>query len=148
MRTVTYSDPQVVQSLQENFVPVQVDFENAAQLVDQFQVIWTPSLNVVDARGRRVYSVEGFLPPEHFRAMLQVARGQALLRGKTFQQAADVFQEAADGFPGSPYAAEARYYFGVASYLVAHQVDALKNAWGRLRQAFPDSEWATRADIF
>jgi hypothetical protein len=148
MSTVTYSDLQVVQALQQDFVPVQVDFEQASKLVDQLQVIWTPSLNVLDGRGRRVYSVEGWLSPERFRAMLEAARGQVLLRGKNFKQAADVFQTVADRYPDTPYAAEARYFRGVARYLDSHQVDALKVEWGLLKQSYPDSEWASRADIF
>ncbi len=147
MSTVTYSNADVVQALEREFVPVQVDLETSAKLADQFQVIWTPSLNIIDARGRKVYGVEGWLPPEHFRAMLEAARGQVLLRGKQFAPAADAFQGVIDRFPKTPYAAEAQYYRGVARYLAAHQVDALKEEWGRLAQAYPDSEWAVRADI-
>jgi hypothetical protein len=148
MSTVTYSDSQVVEALRQKTVPVQVDFENVPKLADRFQVIWTPSLNMIDSRGRRVYSVEGWLPPREFLAMLDTARGQALLRGKAFSAAAEVFQEVVDRFPHSPYAAEARYYRGVALYLADHQADALKREWGLLRQSFPDSEWASKADIF
>ena len=82
MSAVTYSDDFVAEMLNRHFVPVQVNFEKASKLVEQYRAIWTPNLNVIDGRERRVFHVEGWLPPAEFLAMLETARGQFFLRGK------------------------------------------------------------------
>jgi len=63
-------------------VPVQADIEAVAKLANEFQAILTPNLNALDRNQKRVYWVEGWLPPSEFVAMLGVARGQFYLRGK------------------------------------------------------------------
>jgi len=144
---VTYSDECVAEALNRHFVPVQVDYEKAAKLVDQYQAIWTPSLNVVDARERRVFHAEGWLPPAEFLAMLQTARGQFSLPSKKFDDAAAHFQAVFDKYPFSPYAPQALYYRGVSRYLSSHKVEELKEDWIMLQRFYPASAWSVKSNL-
>ena len=74
MGTVTYPDMLVAALLNENFIPVQVNIEEVSKLANEFQAIWTPNLNVLNHNQKRVYRVEGWLPPSEFVAMLGVAK--------------------------------------------------------------------------
>ena len=133
--------------LNENFVPVQVNIEEAAKLADEFQAIWTPNLNVIDGRLKRVYQVEGWLPPSEFVAMLGVGRGQYFLRGKKYPEAATLFKAVFEQNPRSQFAPEALYYRGVSRYLSSHNVDELKEDWIMLQRFYPQSAWSLRANI-
>ena len=133
--------------LNENFVPVQVNIEEAAKLADEFQAIWTPNLNVIDGRLKRVYQVEGWLPPSEFVAMLGVGRGQYFLRGKKYTEAEPLFKAVFDQHPRSQFAPEALYYRGVSRYLSSHKVDELKEDWIMLQRFYPQSAWSLRANI-
>ena len=87
--------------LNENFIPVQVNIEKVAKLADEFQALWTPNLNVIDGRQKRVYWVEGWLPPSEFTAMLGVARGHYFLRGKKYTEAAPLFKAVLSRIPAA-----------------------------------------------
>jgi hypothetical protein len=137
----------VAETLNRHFVPVQVDYEKAAKLVDQYQAIWTPNLNVVDARERRMLHAEGWLPPAEFLAMLQTARGQFSLRSKKFDEAAAHFQSVFDKYPFSPYAPQSLYYRGVSRYLSSHKVEELKEDWIMLQRFYPASAWSVKSNL-
>jgi hypothetical protein len=137
----------VAAALNRHFVPVQVDFEKASKLVDQYRAIWTPNLNIVDARERRMFHVEGWLPPSEFLAMLETARGQFSLRGKKYDDAASCFKAVFDKYPLSMYAPQALYYRGVSRYLSSHKVEDLKEDWIMLQRFYPASGWAIKSNI-
>jgi hypothetical protein len=147
MGAVTYPNMQVAASLNENFVPVQVDIESVAKLANEFQAIWTPNLNVLDQNQKRVYWVEGWLAPSEFVAMLGVARGHYFLRGKKYTDAEPLFKAVFEQHPRSQFAPEALYYRGVSRYLNSHEVDELKEDWIMLQRFYPQSRWSLRSNI-
>jgi hypothetical protein len=138
---------QVAAQLNENFVPVQVDIEAVAKLANDFQAIWTPNLNVLDGHQKRIYWVEGWLPPSEFVAMLGVARGQYFLRAKKYTAAEPLFKAVFEQHPRSQFAPEALYYRGVSRYLNSHEVDELKEDWIMLQRFYPQSAWSLRSNI-
>jgi hypothetical protein len=144
---VTYPDMQVAALLNEHFVAVQVNIEEVAELANEFQAIWTPNLNVLDRNQKRVYWVEGWLPPSEFIAMLGVARGHYFLRGKKYPEAAPLFKAVFEQHPRSQFAPEALYYRGVSRYLYSHEVDQLKEDWIMLQRFYPQSAWALKSNI-
>ncbi len=147
MGAVTYPDMQVAALLNENFVPVQVNIEEVSKLANEFQAIWTPNLNVLDRNQKRIYWVEGWLPPSEFVAMLGVARGQYFLRGKKYTEAEPLFKAVFEQHPRSHFAPEALYYRGVSRYLNSHEVDELKEDWIMLQRFYPQSAWSIRSNL-
>jgi hypothetical protein len=115
--------------------------------VNEFQAIWTPNLNVLDRNQKRVYWVEGWLPPSEFIAMLGVAREHYFLRGKKYAEAEPLFKVVFEQHPRSQFAPEALYYRGASRYLNSHEVKELKEDWIILQRFYPQSAWSLRSNI-
>jgi len=90
---VTYPDLCVTASLNEYYIPVQVNVDKDKEMVKKFGVVWTPNINVLDASENLFYHIEGWLPPSEYTAMLMVAHGQYFLRQKRYEKAKEVFQK-------------------------------------------------------
>ena len=144
---MTYLDSQVADFLNHHYLPVQVNIEEADELADRFQALWTPNLNLIDERGSRFYHVVGWLPPSEFTAMLKAARGHFFLSRKKYADAVPIFKEVFDEFPRSIFAPEALYFKGVSQYKGSHNVENLKEDWTMLQRFFPDSEWAMKSNV-
>jgi hypothetical protein len=146
---VTYPDEQVAQLLNDQFIPVRVDIEQAGKLADRYQALWTPNLNLIDGgREKGFYQVIGWLPPLEFAAMLNLARSHFHLGRKQFSEAAPLFRGVFEKFPQSLYAPESVYFRGVSRYLADHSVEALKEDWNLLQRRYPDSQWAMKSNLF
>jgi hypothetical protein len=144
---VTYSDNQVADQLNHHFVPVQVNIEEADELADLYQALWTPNLNLIDDRGKRFYHVVGWLPPSEFTAMLKAAQGHFLLMIEKYAEAAPIFGSIFDEFPRSVFAPEALYFKGVSRYKGSHNVENLKEDWIMLQRFYPSSGWAMKSNV-
>lgn len=142
---MTYPDPGVSSFVAEHFVPVKLLLDHAA---DQphfraNRVIWTPTIMVFDHRGVGHYQAPGFLPPELFVQQLRIGLARAQIAWSRYDEAAAQLGTVAD-IPGSPWAAEALYWQGIARYLQSRRRAAMMRAWNRLRTEHPGSLWAAR----
>jgi hypothetical protein len=142
---VTYPDPAVSEFVAEHFLPVKLLLNRAA---DQphfraHRVIWTPTIVVLDYRGVAHYQATGYLPPDLFLQQLRVGLARAQIAWSRYDEAATQLGFVAD-IPGSPFAAEALYWQGIAWYLQARRRAAMMRAWNRLRSEHPASLWAAR----
>jgi hypothetical protein len=147
MDTVTYPDPRVASFIVQDCVPVRIAVKENPALVDEYLVSWTPNVAIADDRGRVHYRVEGYLPPEDFVARLSLGTGKFLLNRKRFADAAARFEGVIGRHPGTPAAAEALYWLGVARYKESHDPAQLRPSWEKLTREYPDSEWTTRTKI-
>ncbi|MEJ2039181.1 MAG: hypothetical protein P8X55_09635 [Desulfosarcinaceae bacterium] len=147
MGAVTYPNPSVAQIVNELYIPVQLDVEKETKRAEQYMVLWTPNINVVDHRERVFFHFEGWISPMEYTAMLLCGRGHYDLHRKQFDQAVASFKRVIDNFPESVYAPQAHYYAAVGHYLSTHEVDRLLAGWERLRQAYPENEWAYRTHL-
>jgi hypothetical protein len=105
------------------------------------QVIWTPTLAILDRRGVGHYQAPGYLPPGLFLQLLRIGLGRALLAWSRHEEAAEHLTAAAEA---GPLAAEALFWLGAAWYLQTHRRADLMRAWGRLQREHPGSVWALR----
>ncbi len=147
MGAVTYPDMVVADVLNQYFIPVQIDVNNAGDLLNRYKVAWTPNLNIIDADGNLFYHQEGWFPPSEFIPMAFCGYGQYRLRNKNYEEAGDCFNRVFDRYPVSYFASEALFYKGVANYLASHKVELLKESWIMLQRFYPDSTWAIRSNI-
>ena len=94
MSAVTYSDPQVIDTINARFVPMQINTQEAAglPLVQRFYQVWTPDLRVVAPEGGSL-PLERLLPPAEFLPQLLVAQAYACLRLHDEPGAAAVYRE-------------------------------------------------------
>lgn len=142
---MTYPDPAVQQFIAEQFVPLRLMINRR---VDQpifraYQVIWTPTVAVLDRRGVARYQSPGFLPPDAFLASLRIGLARAMLAWGRYHEAATQLSTVADD-AANPLAPEALYWLGVAFYLPTRSRAELMRAWRRLRDEYPTSLWALR----
>jgi hypothetical protein len=147
MGAVTYPDPTVAGLINENFVPVQLNIADAKDIVQQYNVIWTPNINIVDHRENVSYHWEGWLSPSEFAPMLIAAKGHFEWRHKRFEEGAQFLEKVCETYPGSYFAPEALYYLGVCRYMASHDAEQLVKFWKRLQQEYPDSTWARSSKV-
>ena len=142
---MTYPDPAVSQLIAEQFVPAKLLLNRAA---DQphfraQRVIWTPTIIIFDHRAVAHYQAPGYLPPAEFLQLLRIGLARAQIAWSRFDEAAAQLGAVADA-PGSPLAAEALYWQGVAWYLQSRRRAPMMRAWNRLLREHPGSLWAAR----
>lgn len=135
------------QLLNTFFIPVQLDVTQETKRADQFQVIWTPNINIVDTRERVSYHLEGWLSPSEFAAMLLLGLGHHGLKTKRYDDAIAHFKSVYDRYPQSEFAPEALYYLAVGKYMASHEAEQLLQGWSDLRSHFPTSRWAMRTRV-
>jgi hypothetical protein len=143
---VTYSDAQVIDTINTRFVPMQINTQEAVSLpmVQRYAQVWTPDLRVVSPDGVDLYRWNGYLPPAEFVPQLLVAQAQTLLRLHDEPGAAAVYREVLERFPTSAVAPEAQYFFAVAAYKRSHNASDLLDNWRRLQTWYPASIWRVK----
>jgi hypothetical protein len=144
---VTYPDLCVAAALNEFFVPLQLNVDEAKETAKKFRVMWTPNINLLDGEGNLFYHVEGWLPPSEFSAMLMAAHGRHFLLQENYSEAWEIFHTVWDKYPRSSFTPEALYYFGVAKYLQSHKAEDLVEGWQTLQRYHPQSSWGIRSSV-
>lgn len=147
MGTVTYPDATVVDYVNKNFIPVQINVQSSSELLSKYRVFWTPTIVILDSLGTEYYRFYGFLPPDEFVPQLQFGLGFMSLEKHDYKNASAQLKSVVDKYPMSDAAPEAQYWLGVSEYKAAHNVDALLNAWRKIKKDYPSSIWAKKVSF-
>lgn len=147
MDTVTYPDSRVSAFVRQHFIPVKIPVREQPEVAASYDVVWTPNVVVADEAGKAHFRIEGYLPPTDFLAQLALGLGRYDLDRQQFAGAIHHFEEVARRHPGSDAAAQALYWLGVARYKDSKDPAQLRPSWEELVRAYPDSEWAKRANV-
>lgn len=141
---MTYPHPAVRRAIADRFVPVKLDLFADRDAVRPLNVVWTPTLLFGDRRGTIQYRSLNFLPPPDFLDLLDVGEASTRLRWGEYDRAIALLAAVGERDPDAPFAPEAIYLRGIATYLQTHDGAALDAIWGELRERFPDSIWTRR----
>ena len=144
MDAVTYPDSKVVSFINENLIPLQVQFD-AQPLASDFNITWTPTLITLDAEGREHHRTVGFLAPDELIPSLLLGMGKSCFENERFEEALSYLEKILADYPKSDSAPEAHYLRGVCRYKSTHDPKPLKEAYEKLREEYPMSEWTKRA---
>ena len=147
MGAVTYPNEGVAKFVDLNFVPVQVETSNK-DLVEKYNVSWTPAILVLDSDGKEHYRSVGFLQPDVFIATFELGKARYYLDLEQFAEARALLEELVERCPVPEVLPEAIYFHGVATYKQTHDVKPLKKAYETLSAKYPQSEWAKRAEPY
>jgi len=147
MGAVTYPNEGVAKFVDLNFVPVQVETSNK-DLVEKYNVSWTPAILVLDSDGKEHYRSVGFLQPDVFIATFELGKARYYLDLEQFAEARALLEELIERCPVPEVLPEAIYFHGVATYKQTHDVKPLKKAYETLMAKYPQSEWAKRAEPY
>ncbi|MCE5213412.1 MAG: thioredoxin family protein [Methanobacterium sp.] len=61
---ITFKDPHVIEKLKEKYVLVKIKLEENPDLVNQYQIITTPTLVFLDANGKEIKRITDYIKPE------------------------------------------------------------------------------------
>lgn len=71
MKKETYSDPDVIRYMDENFVAVFIDTEKMPSLARKYNVSSLPTLWFLTSEGEGLTAVQGYMGPENFLPVLE-----------------------------------------------------------------------------
>ena len=144
---MTYPDATVADYINKNFIPLQINVQINSEIAGKYRVFWTPTILVLDSNGTEYYRFNGFLPPDEFIPQLEFGLGMMALEKQDYKTASAHLKSVVEKYPKSNIAPEAQYWLGVSEYKAAHNVEALLNAWRKLKKDYPDSIWAKKVSF-
>lgn len=147
-----YSDPAVIQFIDEHFLPVRVHVRDQAdefkRLAEKYNAQWTPTVLVLDSQGEERHRIEGFLPATDFLAQLALGLGHSAFARSDFAEAERWFRQVMERYPDSDAAPEALYWAGVARYKATGNPAALRETAQQFEQRYRDTSWAKKASVW
>lgn len=144
MGTVTYPESKVVRFIEENFIPLQLLFDNKPYS-EKFNVKWTPTIIVLSPEAQEHHRTVGFLSPEELIPSLLLGLGKYHFENDRFDEALARLEQVTAEYGKSDSAPECIFLTGVCRYKQSHEAKPLKEAYEKLSAAFPGSEWTKRA---
>ena len=144
---MTYPDAAVVNYITKNFIPLQINVQTGSEIAGKYRAFWTPTILVLDTNGTEYYRFNGFLPPDEFIPQLEFGLGMMALEKQDYKTASAQLKSVVEKYPKSNIAPEAQYWVGVSEYKAAHNVEALLNAWRKLKKDYPNSIWALKVSL-
>ena len=72
-----YPNDAVASFITNHFVPAKFHVKEQPKAFERFNAMWTPTILVLDDQGQERHRIEGFLPPDDFRAQLALGLGKA-----------------------------------------------------------------------
>ncbi len=130
--------------INEHFIPVKLHIGKYRDLVEEYEVVWTPTVIVATADGTVHHRSVGPLPPREFMAQLAFGIAKADFDRGDYAEASKIFREVLQQYSTCDCAPEAMYWLGVSEYKRTGSVDAMKAEWRKLLEEYPDSPWAKK----
>ncbi len=150
MDAVTYPDQEVIELLNSEFLPVQLDTDLSKDLNIEFEVYWEPKFAIVNHRRLRIREWMGYLAPPEFLAELKLALGLNELRAGRNADAVARFERVVRDHPHTPAAPESLYWHGIAQYRMSNPRDKeiLWQTWRTgLVARYGESVWAMKTTM-
>jgi thioredoxin-related protein len=150
MNTGPYSNEKVQKFIMENFIPLksQCFWDKPTELMQRFEIKWTPTLIVHDPEGKEHHRMVGYLPVDDLIAQLILGKGKIHFETDRLPEAIAQFQMVVDQCLNTGAAPEAVYWLGVAGYKQTHDAKFLRQIYDQLTAKYPQSEWARRAEAY
>lgn len=143
-----YPNDRVATLLTEHFVPARVLRSDHPEEASRFNIMWTPTLLILEPDATERHRVVGFLPVEDLVPQLELGMAKAAFGRGDFAGAQRAFQAIADRYPSNDAAPEAVYWAGVSEYKPNRDRQALKRAGELLQRQYPGNEWAKKGSVW
>lgn len=127
---------------------VTVHIKEHPALFDRFDVLWTPTVLILDANGIERARNEGYLPNLEFRAQLEMGLARIAFMHKQWAEAERRYTEVAERYPHTSAGPEAIYWKGVSRYKATNDHSALGEAANELKEKYEGSVWTLKASIW
>jgi outer membrane protein assembly factor BamD (BamD/ComL family) len=114
----------------------------------RFDVVWTPTVLILDSSGVERRRSEGYLPREEFFAELHLGLGRAAFMRKQWAEAERFYGDVIERFPQTNGAAEAVYWRGVSRYKRTNDHMELAAVAAEFERKYQDTPWAKKASVW
>lgn len=111
----------------------------------RFQVVWTPTVLLLDSDGEERARLEGYLPNADFLAALEAGLGRIAFVSKKYADAERWYADVVTRFARSHTAPGAMYWRAVARYKATNDHTVLDKVAEELRSTYPSSIWSSKA---
>jgi len=146
MDAVTYSNQQIIATINDLFIPLGVDATKENELARLFKVEVTPAAIATDSRQKIFYRWDGFLAPEEFQQTLKLMRATFDLDRRKYDAAIELLNEILEHAFGCAATAESLYLLGVAKYKKSGDFQQAVEQWRRLKLSFPNHPLIKKVD--
>jgi hypothetical protein len=147
-----YPDERVVRLVTSEFLPIRVHVRDAdgvyARVSERLNVLWTPTILILDEDGTERHRIEGFLPVDDFLAQVRLGLAKSAFQRGGFEEAGRRFGEVVAEHPQSDAAPEALYWAGVSRYKGTGDAGALGQTAQAFTTKYTDSAWAKKASVW
>ncbi len=147
MDAVTYPNEKVSEFIGENMVAIRIPFDQQPFAGD-FNVEWTPTVIMLDPKGKEHHRTIGFLPPEELIPSLMLGIAKCHFELGKLDEAISVLGSLLEKYPESDFAPEAVYLRGVSRFKKTHDAKDLKEIYALLHSEYPSSSWTKRASPY
>lgn len=141
-----YPDPAVIAAIEASFIPLRLDFRDPH--VRELNVVWLPTVIVLDHRGNEHARHINAAPAEDFLDVLALGEAHARLkdgRAGSHARAEAVLANALARRPNGPLHPDLLYWHAIAGYVLGgHDGEFRDRVWGDLLRRYPESAWARR----
>ncbi|MBW1758949.1 MAG: tetratricopeptide repeat protein [Deltaproteobacteria bacterium] len=144
MDAVTYPDAGVIGFINENMIPLRVEY-GIEPLTADFNVKWTPTLITLDVQGKEHHRAVGFFEPKELVPSMLLGIAKVFFDTDRFDDALMNLERLLKDYPKSNSAPEAIYLKGISLYKKTEDPEPLKKAYEKLQADYSDSEWTKRA---
>ena len=132
--------------ISENFLALKAHIKEHPAWFYRFDVVWTPTVLLLDSGGKERARVEGYLPNRDFPAALMSGLGRIAFVRKKYADAERWYSEVVARFDGSHFSPEAMYWRAVARYKATNDHAVLGRVAEELRSTYSSSVWASKAN--
>ena len=125
-------------------MPLEAHIKEHPAYFHRFDALWTPTVLILDVNGRERVRLDGYLPPDEFRAQLELGLARTAFTNKRWKEAEERYTQVLERFPNAQAAPEALYWKGVSHYKTANDHTVLSQLAEEFKQKYTDSIWALK----
>ena len=114
----------------------------------RFDVLWTPTVLVLDSSGDERRRSEGYLPRDEFMAELHLGLGREAFERKAWADAEKFYDAVLTRYGQTTAAAEALYWRGVSRYKRTNDHTELPKIAAAFQRERQDTVWAKKASVW
>jgi TolA-binding protein len=144
----SYADDATSTFIHENFVPVEAHIKKHPVYFHRFDVLWTPTVLILDSNGIDRERNEGYLPNREFRARLEMGLARIAFMHKQWAEAERRYAEVVERYANTTAAPEAIYWRGVSRYKATNDHAVLSNIADELKEKYQGSVWTLKSSIW
>jgi hypothetical protein len=132
--------------IQQNFVPLEINIKEIPAGFKRFDVLWTPTVVILDESGKERFRIEGYMPKDEFAAHLTMGLARVAFMNKKWTDAEKFYDEVVQKYPATSLAPAAVYWLGVSRYKKTNDHHVLGKIVTELKEKYPDSPWNKQAE--